>query len=180
MDILDFIPGGRTIQLVVVGILAAALLGGVTWGVHTYNEGLREEGRTEVRLEVAAKERTQHEADMQKAAQNAAESQRRIFRQSENQDAQNLELAAARDAAARNAAAADRMRRDHASEAEQWRARLADSPSRADLEAASAAIDLLTDLLGRADRRAGELAAFADTSRAHGLKCERDYQAVIK
>ncbi|TBV16941.1 DUF2514 domain-containing protein [Stutzerimonas kirkiae] len=38
--------------------------------------------------------------------------------------------------------------------------------------------DLLADVLGRADDRAGELAAIADRARAAGLTCERVYDGV--
>ncbi|MHB0820116.1 DUF2514 family protein [Stutzerimonas stutzeri] len=41
-----------------------------------------------------------------------------------------------------------------------------------------AAGDLLADVLGRADDRAGELAAIADRARAAGLTCERTYDGV--
>lgn len=39
----------------------------------------------------------------------------------------------------------------------------------------SAALDVLVDVLGRADQRAGELAEFADRLRIAGLACERAY-----
>jgi len=44
--------------------------------------------------------------------------------------------------------------------------------------AAGDAIMVLADVLGRADRRAGDLASYADTTRAAGLKCERDYDSL--
>jgi hypothetical protein len=37
---------------------------------------------------------------------------------------------------------------------------------------------LLADVLGRADQRAGELAAYADAARIAGLACERSYDAL--
>lgn len=39
------------------------------------------------------------------------------------------------------------------------------------------ALDLLADLFRRADQRAGELAAIADTARARGAACERAHDA---
>ena len=39
--------------------------------------------------------------------------------------------------------------------------------------------DVLSDVLSRADKRAGELAAAYDQSRAAGLACERAYDALI-
>jgi len=43
---------------------------------------------------------------------------------------------------------------------------------------ASDSLDLLSDVLGRADARAGELAAAADAARIAGQACERAYQAL--
>ena len=40
------------------------------------------------------------------------------------------------------------------------------------------ALDLLVDVLGRADRRAGEVAEYADRLRIAGLACERTYDAL--
>jgi hypothetical protein len=45
-------------------------------------------------------------------------------------------------------------------------------------EAARRAAMLLSDLLQKADRRAGELAKFADESRIAGLACERAYDGL--
>ena len=39
---------------------------------------------------------------------------------------------------------------------------------------------LCADVLGRIDERAGELAAFADTSRVAGLACEREHDAAVR
>ena len=44
--------------------------------------------------------------------------------------------------------------------------------------AAGDALDLLADVLGRADQRAGELAEYADRARIAGQQCERDYDAL--
>ncbi|KWT12079.1 putative prophage PSSB64-02, Orf6 [Pseudomonas syringae pv. avii] len=46
-------------------------------------------------------------------------------------------------------------------------------------KAATRAAMVLSDLLGRADARAGELAKFADNSRIAGLACERSYKSLI-
>jgi hypothetical protein len=43
---------------------------------------------------------------------------------------------------------------------------------------AADALDLLAQLFGRADDRAGELAAFADLAHAAGRTCERAYDAI--
>lgn len=44
--------------------------------------------------------------------------------------------------------------------------------------AAGDPILLLADVLGRADKRAGDLAQYADAARIAGQKCERDYDAL--
>ncbi|MEX3555352.1 MAG: DUF2514 family protein [Burkholderia gladioli] len=41
-------------------------------------------------------------------------------------------------------------------------------------------LDLLADVLGRADERAGELAQYADAARIAGQQCERDYDALTQ
>lgn len=43
---------------------------------------------------------------------------------------------------------------------------------------ATSATDMLVDVLGRADARAGELAAYADAARLAGQACERSYDAL--
>ncbi|WP_246475015.1 DUF2514 family protein [Diaphorobacter ruginosibacter] len=45
---------------------------------------------------------------------------------------------------------------------------------------AADALDLLADLLSRADARAAELAEFADAAHAAGLTCQRSYDALTK
>ncbi|QGZ61644.1 DUF2514 family protein [Paraburkholderia acidisoli] len=47
------------------------------------------------------------------------------------------------------------------------------SPSWADL-------DLLAEVLGRPDERAGELAKMADDARIASEQCERDYDALVR
>ncbi|WP_334070261.1 DUF2514 family protein, partial [Burkholderia cepacia] len=44
--------------------------------------------------------------------------------------------------------------------------------------AAGDALDLLANVLGRADQRAGDLAEYADRARIAGQQCERDYDAL--
>lgn len=162
---MSFIPGW--VRLLVLAVLVAIAAAGLSAFIHHQ----REIGRNEVRAEWRAHDLAASEA-------NAKETKRRLEAQQENQRAQNQELAAARRDADRNARDAERVRGEYAAAAKQWRDALRNSPSRADLEAAGAAIVLLTDLLGRSDHRAGELAAFADASRAAGIKCERDYDSL--
>ncbi|VWC27090.1 gp23 [Burkholderia lata] len=44
--------------------------------------------------------------------------------------------------------------------------------------AAGDTLDLLADVLGRADQRAGDLAEYADRAGMAGQQCERDYDAL--
>jgi hypothetical protein len=122
----------------------------------------------------------EREASLTRAHANAKETQRRLERQEENQRAQDAELARLRAAADRADAAARRVREQASAAAREWSARLADSPTAEDLAAASEAIRVCTDLRGRADRRAGILARYADAARTAGAKCEADYDALTK
>lgn len=159
--------------LVLLGLAAALAVGYAGWTHHQ-----RDIGRTEVRAEWAAERARQVAVDQAATVANAKETQRRLERQKENQDAQDKELAAARADAGRNLAAADQLRNDNAAAAQRWRAALDHSAAGSDCQAAGDAIGVLADVLGRADRRAGILASYADAARAAGLKCERDYDAL--
>jgi leucyl aminopeptidase (aminopeptidase T) len=152
---------------IAVGLLIAAAV----WKHSLAVEAVREEGREEIRQAMT-------KAALIKSEANAKESLRRIERQEENQRAQNAELERLRAAAARSDAAARRVREQADASARKWSARLADSPTAADLAAASEAIRVCTDLRGRADRRAGILARYADAARTAGAKCEADYDAL--
>jgi Protein of unknown function (DUF2514) len=85
-------------------------------------------------------------------------------------DRTDEELQIARDAAARAAAASLR----DTTSARKARAAAAPAECKADAQAAA----VYSDLLRRADQRAGELAAIADDSRARGIGCERHYEAI--
>jgi len=149
-------------------LIAAALATLIGWAVHTYNEALRDEGRAEKQAEWTADNLAKSRAD-------AWETFRRLERQKGNQDVYNTELAAARRDAAANAADADRVRQQAADAARDW-ANYA--TTRRECAPASDAINVCTDLFSRADKRASDLAAYADTARVSGLKCERDYDAL--
>ncbi|KVK90357.1 DUF2514 family protein [Burkholderia cepacia] len=57
-------------------------------------------------------------------------------------------------------------------------ARTRDPAAPAGSAAAGGALDLLANVLGRADQRAGDLAEYADRARIAGQQCERDYDAL--
>ncbi|UQP02222.1 DUF2514 domain-containing protein [Burkholderia multivorans] len=102
------------------------------------------------------------------------ESNRRAAAQSENaKDANQQRTAALADAfAARAAAGSLQQRVDQLVAAARHPAAAPGSPATGD------AFDLLADVLGRADQRAGELAKYADRARIAGQQCERDYDAL--
>lgn len=104
-----------------------------------------------------------------------AEEQRRTAAQSEiANDANQQRTAALADAfAARAAAGSLQQRVDQLVAAARHPAVTAGSPATGD------ALDLLADVLGRADERAGELAEYADRARIAGQQCERDYDALM-
>lgn len=89
---------------------------------------------------------------------------------------------AARAAAARADAAdatAGRLRGDLDAHIAAIRRRAAEDPEAArSSEAAINSLDLLAQLFRRADRRAGELARYADEARIAGLACERAYDSL--
>ncbi|KVP77549.1 hypothetical protein WJ92_02925 [Burkholderia ubonensis] len=105
-----------------------------------------------------------------------AEEQRRIAAQQEvaKNAAQQRDQARADAAAA--ASAADGLRKQVAVLVAGARHPATTSGS----QATGDALDLLADVLGRADQRAGELAEYADRVRIAGQQCERDYDALTQ
>ncbi|HEF4837292.1 TPA: DUF2514 family protein [Burkholderia vietnamiensis] len=103
-----------------------------------------------------------------------AEEQRRTAAQSEiAKDANQQRTAALADAfAARAAAGSLQQRVDQLVAAARHPTAPAGGPAAGD------ALDLLADVLGRADQRAGDLAEYADRARIAGQQCERDYDAL--
>ncbi|MCW3539343.1 DUF2514 domain-containing protein [Burkholderia cenocepacia] len=105
-----------------------------------------------------------------------AEEQRRTAAQSEiAKDANKQRTAALADAfVARAAAGSLQQRVDQLVAAARHPAAAAGSPAAGD------ALDLLADVLGRADTRAGELAKIADDRGIAGRQCEADYDSLTK
>ena len=103
-----------------------------------------------------------------------------LFREKTNAiDAKaNKELEDARAAAARSGAAAGRLRADLAKYVAADRSRTKAATLAGQREASSDAVGVLADLFGRADDRAGKLAAIADDARIRGLACESFADAV--
>ncbi|HGL4259589.1 DUF2514 family protein [Burkholderia dolosa] len=128
---------------------------------------------------VGAREIADMKADASKAQTKAveaarAEEQRRTAAQSEiAKDANQQRTAALADAFAARAAAGSLQQR-----VDQLVAAARHSTAAAGSPAAGDALDLLADVLGRADEAAGELAEYADRARIAGQQCERDYDAL--
>jgi hypothetical protein len=152
--------------LAVVAIAAGAVL-----LYQRHAEGLREEGRQEVRAENAARALEQLQAD-------ARETQRRLERQGDAQRENLAQLNRARADADAHAAARGRMSRQLADFVAAHRGRPGDSAPIGSRAPASAALDLLADLLSGADAASGILAEALDRSYAAGQLCERSYDAL--
>ena len=84
-------------------------------------------------------------------------------------------LAAAGSGAARAAAARNRLQHELADYLTQHRAAAQARTAAGQCAPDAGPADLLADLQRRADDRAGELAAVADSARARGAACERSY-----
>ncbi|WP_175783927.1 DUF2514 family protein [Burkholderia ambifaria] len=102
------------------------------------------------------------------------ENRRQLAAQQENADHAAKERDQARTDAAAAATAADGLRKQVAGLVERARHTAASAGS----TATGDALDLLADLFGRADERAGELAKIADERGIAGQQCERDYDAL--
>jgi hypothetical protein len=172
MGLLDSIPGGRFVQALVVAALAAAVIAGITWALHTYNEGLREQGRAEVRAEWNAEKLAQREVD-------AKETQRRLDRQGDAQRDHAAELARYQRAAADAVAARDGYHGllDNAERLAQLASR--DSATVDERQAGAAAAGMLANVSRGSDALAEVYAREADASRRAGLLCEKSYDSLI-
>ncbi|AJY14242.1 DUF2514 domain-containing protein [Burkholderia dolosa] len=125
-----------------------------------------------VRATTAAAQKSQLEA----VAAARAEEQRRTAAQSEiAKDANKQRTAALADAFAARAAAGSLQQR-----VDQLVAAALHPAAAAGSSATGDALDLLADLFGRADERAGELAKIADERGIAGQQCERDYDALTE
>lgn len=168
------LPSRVAAELIGIAIICAALIGGLTWFAHHE----RAIGRFQVQARWDASIVKQQADALAESQANAKETQRRLERQKENQDAYDAELARARADAASATDAAGRLRQ----RAEQ----LAAAARRAASNAAAGSVGstapdasgMLSDVLGKAVERSRLLAAYADAARRAGLQCERDYDAL--
>lgn len=153
------------IALAIAGLLATAWLGWL--GVH--DAGVAGAATT-------AERNAWLERDARDAEASAKETQRRLERQGDSNRETEKRIAVARAAADRAAAAAGQLRRDLAAADE---ARRRGNPAAVTVCApAETALDLRTDMLGRIDAAAGELAGYATAARIAGEACEREHDAL--
>ena len=100
------------------------------------------------------------------------------LRNAQDQNAQQAEalLAAVDYAVTVDRVASERLRNAAQDLAAVARSRCAASTTPSSGPAGGDPIGVLADVLGRADQRAGELAAIADSARIRGLTCEAEYE----
>ena len=98
--------------------------------------------------------------------------------QEKSADETKTQLTAARADAADARLAGDRLQQRVAALVASARAAAAHPGAQPAVAPAGDTLDLLADVLGRADKRAGILAEYADAARIAGAGCERDYDAL--
>jgi hypothetical protein len=160
------------VSMVALKVLAAVAIAAALVGLYRHHaEGLREQGRQEIRAQNAAAALVQLEAD-------ARETKRRLERQGDAQRENQAQLARARADADAHAAARGRMYRQLADFTAAHREGSGSPATAGGGAPAGAALDLLADLLSRADDEGGILAQALDRSYAAGQLCERSYDAL--
>lgn len=147
------------------------------WG--TYQHGRTVE-RTEAELKSSQRDSGERLAEVLGERGARQEEQRRAEAQEEARvHAQKEHQVADADAAGADAAG-QRMRDDAAKLAATVSCPATDTAAIARGQAATRAAMVLSDLLARADARAGELAKAYDRARIAGLACEESYTSLIK
>jgi hypothetical protein len=170
----------RILIWLAIAAAAVGLVAGTMWAYEQWRGSVLAEGDARGAARVQAgwdEERAllQLQAN-EDARRNAAETERRLKAQERNQRAQDVQLAKARDDAARAAAAADRLQLRAAAYLDAAGCgALAGDPALECVRKAAAAIG---DALARSGAIARRAAADADEARSRGLKCEADYDAL--
>ncbi|NMV37257.1 DUF2514 family protein [Ralstonia insidiosa] len=158
--------------VVVLGVVVAIYAG----LLHVYKKGdAAGAARIQVQWDAA---KLQAERERNQAVDAArAEEQRRTNEQARIADEATHQADAARDDARAAGDAADRLRARVAGLVAAGRAARNSATAGAGPTAGDP-LDVLADVLGRADKRAGELAAYADATHIAGAACERAYDAL--
>lgn len=169
--------------------LAALVVAGVRWCTDSIEDRGYQRGRAEGQALRDQDATARAREDTQRAL--ALVRQGDVFREEEGrrEAAKQLEIDDAKKLAARWQEAATASDRAATGLLGQLAVFVADAKSRANVPAdpdaaqrgaaAPSHIDLLAELYGSSDRRAGELSKALDVSRAAGLRCERLYDALI-
>lgn len=150
---------------VVVAVVAA------WWWWNGHNTGQQQIGYDRAMAEVAAKEAEDAEAKRTKETEDQKQADKEAEHAQQQINALERERNAARDDA-------DRMRRLYHQAAERGRQAVACASGAGQGEQGADPIGVFAELLERADRRAEEVAGYADHLRIAGLACERRYDAV--
>ena len=171
--------GALAVQLSMAALAVGLVVGaGGAWVVRGWQAG------AQLQTERAAYARAL--ADAEAATTRAVEDartkeQRRADAVQEIADHAHAQLAAARADAGRARAAADRLRSAATAYATATcGGPAADSPAAPGSASAAGPGLVLADLFGRADDRAGELAAAFDAAHAAGVACERAYDTLTR
>ena len=169
MNPLNLIPD-EYLLLVKLGAIALAMVLAVVWW-NGHNAGQQQIGYDRAMGEVAAKEAEDAEA---KRLQEI-EDQKQAYKEAEHAQQQINALERERNAARDDA---DRMRRLYHQAAERGRQAVACASGAGQGEQGADPIGVFAELSVRADRRAEEVAGYADRLRIAGESCERRYDAV--
>lgn len=155
-----------------IGVLLAGA-GAWLWRDNAYGRLLAERGR-----ELAGLREGQAKAMAAAVDDARREAQRRTAAQTEIANAA-IQKSTAAQADARAADTARRVLLARATVLANAGRRSGDSRTAGGSQAAGDSLNLLADVLGRADARAGELAEYADAAWLAGRACERSYDALM-
>lgn len=174
----SLIPPQYKVAAIAIAILVASA---ALWsfGLWQHHQGVLD-GRAEVKAAWSAAVKKQQADALAEAAKNARETQRRLKEQQDAQAAYDQSLAQARADADAAASSEQRLRAQLARYAVAARRRPGDPAPVVNGQTALASPGVLSELLGRADARAGLLASVADAARRAGIQCEREYDALIQ
>ena len=164
------------VRLYIYAAVVVAALAGF-WG---FGRARYKAGEANVTAQWTAQREADKTAALTVAANNAKETQRRITKQKENDDAQAAQIARSNADLAAAGAAANRLRQQADSYRTAIRRATGNPATGTSSTPTGNAVDVFADLFGRADKTAGELGAALDRSYAAGLRCERDYDALSK
>ncbi|AIL61127.1 DUF2514 domain-containing protein [Pseudomonas alkylphenolica] len=146
------------------------------WGAYQHGRSVE---RTDAALKSSQRDSDDHLAEVLGERDARQEEQRRAEAQEEVRAHAQKERQVADAGAAGADAAGQRMRDDAAKLAATVSCPATDTTAIARGQAATRAAMVLSDLLARADKRAGELAKAYDRARIAGLTCQSQYESLV-